>query len=91
MLETCKFYIGCGGTDNARITISEPCILGSRLSIIFDARNFSKSILNKIVSKDVRIILRQSLNPSLLFIVLSLTLLLDFGGVLQFRCAFSIS
>src|SRR6476659_7614799 len=33
-------------------------------------RNFSKSIFNKIVSKDVRIILRQGLNPSLRIVIL---------------------
>jgi len=33
-------------------------------------RNFSKSIFNKIVSKDVRIILRQGLNPSLRIVML---------------------
>ena len=33
-------------------------------------RNFSKSIFNKIVSKDVRIILIQGLNPSLRIVML---------------------
>ena len=33
-------------------------------------RDFSKSIFSKIVSKDVKIILRQSLNPSLRVVIL---------------------
>jgi potassium-transporting ATPase KdpC subunit len=38
--------------------------------VIKKMRNFSKSIFNKIVSKDVRIILRQGLNPSLRIVML---------------------
>jgi len=38
MLNRCKFYIGFGGTDNARITIFEPSNRSSQACIVAIAK-----------------------------------------------------